>query len=179
MCTARAVPDVGVHAVGQVAHFVSNWSRSVEELKRGCNALLPPDITLLKLEPAPEDFHARHSAHSKTYVYKILNLPLRSPLNRLYSWHVQRELDLQSMNLAAEYLVGTHDFAAFGSPTEGTPSTVRRVLETAWLRDESLGLLCFTIRGTGIPQVHGPINCGHAREGRQRKDQYSPSSQTF
>ena len=96
--------DAGVHAVGQVAHFVSNWSRSVEELKRGCNALLPPDITLLKLEPAPEDFHARHSAHSKTYVYKILNLPLRSPLNRLYSWHVQRELDLQSMNRAAEYL---------------------------------------------------------------------------
>ena len=54
------------------------------------------------------------------------------------------------MNLAAEYLVGTHDFAAFGSPTEGTPSTVRRVLETAWLRDESLGLLCFTISGTGF-----------------------------
>jgi tRNA pseudouridine38-40 synthase len=142
--------DAGVHAVGQVAHFVSNWSRSVEELKRGCNALLPPDITVRKLEPAPEDFHARHSAHSKTYVYKILNLPLRSPLNRLYSWHVQSELDLQLMNRAAEYLVGTHDFAAFGSPTEGTPSTVRRVLETAWLRDQPLGLLCFTIRGTGF-----------------------------
>jgi tRNA pseudouridine38-40 synthase len=142
--------DAGVHAVGQVAHFVSNWSRSVEELKRGCNALLPPDITVRKLESAPEDFHARHSAHSKTYVYKILNLPLRSPLNRLYSWHVQRELDLQSMNRAAEYLVGTHDFAAFGSPTEGTPSTVRRMLETAWLRDEPLGLLRFTIRGTGF-----------------------------
>jgi tRNA pseudouridine38-40 synthase len=142
--------DAGVHAVGQVAHFVSNWSRSIEELKRGCNALLPPDITVRKLESAPEDFHARHSAHSKTYVYKILNLPLRSPLNRLYSWHVQGELDLHAMNRAAEYLVGTHDFAAFGSPTEGTPSTVRRVLETAWIRDEPLGLLCFTICGTGF-----------------------------
>jgi tRNA pseudouridine38-40 synthase len=142
--------DAGVHAVGQVAHFVASWSRSVEELKRGCNALLPPDITICRLEPASEDFHARHSAHSKTYVYKILNLSLRSPLNRLYSWHIRHELDFLSMKEAAEYLVGTHDFAAFGAPTEGTPSTVRRMLEAGWQRDEALGLVCFTIRGTGF-----------------------------
>jgi tRNA pseudouridine38-40 synthase len=142
--------DAGVHAVGQVAHFAANWPRSVEELKRGCNALLPPDITFRKLDSAPEDFHARHSAHSKTYVYKILNLPLRSPLNRLYSWHVRHELDLSSMDRAAEHLIGTHDFAAFGSPTDGTPSTVRRMLEAGWKRDEALELVCFTIRGTGF-----------------------------
>jgi hypothetical protein len=153
-----------------VAHFVSNWSRSVEELKRGCNALLPPDITLRKLEPAPEDFHARHSAHSKTYVYKILNLPLRSPLNRLYSWHVQRELDLQSMSRAAEFLLGTHDFAAFGAPTEGTPSTVRR----GWRQhgtEMNLRLIVLHHSRDRVSSVHGPINCGHARAGRQWKGQ--------
>ncbi len=142
--------DAGVHAVGQVAHFVATWSRSAEDLKRGCNALLPPDITVRRLELVPDEFHARHSAHSKTYVYKILNLSLRSPLNRLYSWHIPYELDVSSMDQAAEYLVGNHDFAAFGSATDGTSSTIRRVLETGWRTDKALGLLCFTIRGTGF-----------------------------
>jgi tRNA pseudouridine38-40 synthase len=142
--------DAGVHAVGQVAHFVANWSHSVEELKKGCNSLLPRDITIRSLEPAPEDFHARFSAHSKTYVYRILNLPLRSPLKRLYSWHVPGRLNLPSMDQASEYLVGTHDFAAFGSPTDGTVSTVRRVLKAVWRSDEAQSLLCFAIQGTGF-----------------------------
>ncbi len=54
------------------------------------------------------------------------------------------------MDQAAEYLVGNHDFAAFGSATDGTSSTIRRVLETGWRTDKTLGLLCFTIRGTGF-----------------------------
>jgi len=142
--------DAGVHASGQVAHFSIPWKHSPADLLRACNALLPPDITVRMLEPAPDDFHARHSAISKTYVYKILNLPLRSPLNRLYSWHIPHDLDLASMDRAAASLVGQHDFAAFGSPTDGTPSTVRCVLETSWHREETQGLLCFTISGTGF-----------------------------
>ncbi len=142
--------DAGVHALGQVAHFSANWSRPVEELKKGCNALLPPDIIVRRLGPVSEDFHARHSAHSKTYLYKILNFPLRSPLSRLYSWHVPYELDLAAMDRASEYLIGTHDFSTFGSLTDGTPSTVRRMMEAGWSRDEALGLICFTICGTGF-----------------------------
>jgi tRNA pseudouridine38-40 synthase len=142
--------DAGVHAVGQVAHFISNWSHPTEELCRACNALLPEDITVRSLEHAAEDFHARHSTHSKTYVYRILNLPLRSPLLRLYSWHIPYPLDSNSMEAAAAHLVGTHDFAAFGAPTEGTPSTVREVLQVAWDRDEVGGVVQFTICATGF-----------------------------
>ena len=58
--------DAGVHALGQVAHFLADWSHSVEELRKGCNALLPADIVLRSLESASHDFHARHSARSKT-----------------------------------------------------------------------------------------------------------------
>jgi len=142
--------DAGVHAVGQVAHFLANWSHPPEELGRACNAMLPQDITVRSLEHAAGDFHARHSARSKTYVYRILNLPLRSPLLRLYSWHVPYPLDLRSMESAAASLAGSHDFAAFGSPTDGTPSTVREVLQARWDKDQVDGLLEFTICGTGF-----------------------------
>ena len=142
--------DAGVHAVGQVAHFLSDWSRSLRELHRGWNALLPDDISVRRLASVPEDFHARHSAHSKTYSYRILNQPLRSPLIRYYCWHVPQVLNLSVMEAASSSLLGVHDFAAFGSPTDGTPSTVREILDARWDRDESEGVLTFTVRGTGF-----------------------------
>jgi tRNA pseudouridine38-40 synthase len=142
--------DAGVHAIGQVAHFSSDWSRSLGELHRGWNALLPDDISVRRLASVPEDFHARHSARSKTYSYRILNQPLRSPLLRYYCWHVPQALKLPSMEAASASLLGVHDFAAFGSPTDGTPSTVREILDVRWNRDESEGILTFSVRGTGF-----------------------------
>ena len=142
--------DAGVHALGQVAHFSADWSHSVEELRKGCNAMLPADIVLKKLESAGDDFHARHSARSKTYWYQIINQPVRSPLKRLYAWHVPHQLELELMNSAASYLIGSHNFAAFGSPTDGTPSTVREVLEARWEMMKSSGSIRFVIRGTGF-----------------------------
>jgi tRNA pseudouridine38-40 synthase len=140
--------DAGVHAIGQTAHFEAPWEKSSRELQRACNALLPKDIVIRRLERAPEAFHARHSAHSKTYKYSILNSYLRSPLMRAYSWHIQQPLDVASMNQAALRLLGSHDFAAFGSPTDGTPSTVRKILDAAVTKQDDM--IRFEITGTGF-----------------------------
>jgi len=142
--------DAGVHAKGQVMHFYAAWSRSPQELERACNALLPGDIAVRGLRAAPETFHARHSARAKTYVYHILNEQPRSPLQRLYALHVPNRLDLEAMREAAAHLEGTHDFATFGSATEGTPSTVRKVLETNWERSATESIVIFSIRGSGF-----------------------------
>lgn len=142
--------DAGVHAVGQVAHFLADWNHSPTDLQRACNALLPPDIAIPSLEPTDNDFHARFSAKSKTYVYTILSHPLRSPLMRLYSWHIPHQLATEDMNRAAEHLKGSHDFSAFGSPTDGTVSTIREILDARWSTRGQEGIMQFTIRGTGF-----------------------------
>jgi len=142
--------DAGVHAVGQVAHFIADWSHPSADLLRACNAVLPQDITVRSVEHAADDFHARHSALSKAYVYRILNVPLRSPLLRLYSWHVPYPLDSGLMQAATTHLVGSHNFAAFGAATDGTPSTVREVLHARWDIDQDDGLIQFTICATGF-----------------------------
>ena len=54
--------DAGVHAKGQTAHFVAQWRHGSEKLQKACNALLPSDIAMRRLEAVSEDFHARHSA---------------------------------------------------------------------------------------------------------------------
>ncbi len=142
--------DSGVHSLGQVAHFSVDWKNKTQDLRRALNALLPPDIATVTLTEAPEDFHSRYWAKNKTYVYHILNQPLRSPLQRLYSWHIPIDLDVKAIRQSVVYLKGEHDFAAFGSATDGTPSTVRMVLDASWEQTTSDNLYRFTIIGTGF-----------------------------
>ena len=126
--------DAGVHATGQVISFSTGWKRSLSELQRALNALLPFDIAILELSELPLDFHARKSALSRRYRYAIFNRPVRSPLSRLYAYHWVGELDLEAMKGALGFLIGVHDFASFGRARAGG-STMRQVLEVDCRRE--------------------------------------------
>jgi tRNA pseudouridine38-40 synthase len=126
--------DAGVHARGQVVHFLSGWKRSLEELHRAFNALLPQDIAVREMTVAAPDFHARYSAVSREYRYTILNQDVRSPLEERYAYHNAQSLDARAMEEALTYLIGTHDFASFGQPTQGD-STVREVMHASCVRE--------------------------------------------
>lgn len=142
--------DAGVHASGQVAHLIACWNHPTQNLKRALNALLPDDICITDISIAVDDFHARHSAVSKTYQYQIVNKDVRSPLRRLYNWEMSQPLDLSKLQEASDLLVGVHDFATFGTPTSGTPSTVREIFEAVWGKTDGDATLTFTIRGSGF-----------------------------
>lgn len=111
--------DAGVHALGQVASFRSERSMAPPEWTKALNAVLPPDIAVRSTEQAANDFHARHSARTKIYRYRILNRRERSAFERTRAWHVRKRLDLNSMQEAAGFLIGRHDFSSFQcSPTD-------------------------------------------------------------
>ncbi len=126
--------DTGVHAEGQVIAFDTEWKHPLPALLRALNAVLPPDVAVREVAPAPPDFHPRYDAISRYYRYTIYNHPVRSPLARRTSFHVAWPLDVEAMQAAAALLVGEHDFAAFGTPPKGE-STVRRVLRAEWRAD--------------------------------------------
>lgn len=109
--------DEGVHALGQVATFdlPDGCSITVEQLKQGMNANLPPDIAALKAEAMPDDFHAMASASGKIYRYLILNRAQRSATALRTHWHVRFELDVNQMRAAAAHFIGTHDYTAFAT----------------------------------------------------------------
>lgn len=110
-CAGRT--DAGVHASAQVAHFDSNANRSPRNWVLGVNSNLPPDISVRWAVPVPDDFHARYSALSRRYRYRVLNRMTRSALWRDRAWWVHRPLDTDPMRAAAERLLGEHDFSAF------------------------------------------------------------------
>lgn len=111
--------DAGVHALGQVVSFKTDKPLSPDEWRRALNATLPEDISARSVELAPDDFHARFSALRKLYVYRILNTPSRSALERTRAWHLYGTLNLDAMREASRHLIGKHDFSSFqGHPTD-------------------------------------------------------------
>ena len=147
--TASGRTDAGVHALNQVAHFRTESQMDIRSFQKALNSLLPPDILIKKIEEVKEGFHARKSARSKTYVYQILNHPLRSPFHRTMAWHISQKLDLGEMKKATSYLVGEHDFSAFRSVGSPTRTATRRVLRAEWKMGKG-GFIRFEIEATGF-----------------------------
>lgn len=114
-CAGRT--DTGVHALEQVVHFDTELERDMFSWVRGVNTFLPPSIAVrwaCEVAADGEDaFHARFSATARTYHYVIYNHPVRSPLLAGKAGWVFRQLRLEPMRIAAQCLLGTHDFSAF------------------------------------------------------------------
>ena len=119
--------DAGVHALGQVASCRIDHPLPPARLSRALNALLPGDIRVLRVEDAPESFHARYCARLKTYRYLVINAEVVSPFERRYVWHVPQRLDIAAMIAAARALEGEQDFAALQGARSAVKTTVRTV----------------------------------------------------
>jgi tRNA pseudouridine38-40 synthase len=138
--------DAGVHAIGQVASF-----RAVSHLKecdflRALNALLPPDIRIMKVARVPWDFQARKSAWSKIYRYRIKTSAILSPFDNRYVFHYPYPLNKEAMRVAATYFEREDDFTAFSSGYY--PYPVRHVYHSAL--EETEEELVFTIEANGF-----------------------------
>lgn len=141
--------DSGVHATGQVIHFDTPLTLPIDRWKLALNVLLPTDIRIVQADYVSEDFHARYSATGKTYVYKWSYSEVHSPFERNFSVHLGRSHpDIEAMKIAANHLIGTHDFTSFCSSKTATTNKVRTVRR---LSLEKKGeYLIMTIEGDGF-----------------------------
>ncbi len=103
--------DSGVHAFGQVANFNVGGEVDAAKLLHSLNSMLPNDVVIRELSEVPEDFHARYSAISRIYSYRI-HLG-RSALNHRYLWELLYDLGLEELKWCAEAIRGEHDFTSF------------------------------------------------------------------
>jgi tRNA pseudouridine38-40 synthase len=169
--------DAGVHALAQVASFTTASAIPAENWLRALNDILPPAIRVLDVTEAAPDFHARKSAHAKTYRYRILRAAICPPFLARYVWHYPYPLDESAMMATAGVIVGEHDFTSFAAvdpervkriaagdsaspgnsesdtstsidlPTHVT-TNVRTVFSSNWTREGDE--LIYTVRGSGF-----------------------------
>lgn len=119
--------DAGVHASYQVLHFDTQVQRSMSAWVRGTNALLPGSIAILWASQIPDEFHARYCAIERCYLYLLLNHPTRPGLYRDNVGWFHQALDLETMQVAAQMLLGEHDFSAFRAAECQAKSPVRNL----------------------------------------------------
>jgi tRNA pseudouridine38-40 synthase len=137
--TVAGRTDAGVHARGQVAHAdvpAVNWTEAAGSVARRLGRILPPEIRVAAIGPAPDGFDARFSAIWRRYSYRVCDdLALADPLRRHDTLWYRRRLDLDKMNAAAMACLGEHDFAAFCRRRAGA-TTIREVFRLEWARTD-------------------------------------------
>ena len=119
--------DSGVHARGQVVNFFSNGSIPIEKIPVAVNSILPPDIVILDAQEVDREFSARHDVVSKIYSYSIYTQKFRDPFLDRFALHVRDSLDLDSMKIALDKLIGIHDFSSFKSASNVEMNPVRKI----------------------------------------------------
>ncbi|MDH3315872.1 MAG: tRNA pseudouridine(38-40) synthase TruA [Gammaproteobacteria bacterium] len=125
ICAGRT--DAGVHALGQIVHFVSQAERPLNAWVFGANSNLPEDVSVNWSRAVPEEFHARFSATARRYRYLILNRATRpATLRGRVSWEY-RPLEVERMQAASGYLLGEHDFSSFRGAGCQSRSPRRRI----------------------------------------------------
>jgi tRNA pseudouridine38-40 synthase len=179
--------DTGVHALGQVASFALRAPIPEANLQRALNRALPPSIRVLSAEHAGDDFHARHCANGKTYEYRIFPRVLPeagqakngqardgqvrdgqqeavcSPMLTPFVWDCPWPLELERMQEAAGWVLGTHDFSSFAASDpdrterlgaepmdaeKAVATNVRRIDASGWRREGPL--LIYRVTGSGF-----------------------------
>ncbi len=125
-CAGRT--DTGVHALEQIIHADINVERTEKSWVLGINSNLPKDISVLWVKTVDNDFHARFSAQARHYRYIIFNRPVRPAiLYKKVTWEF-RTLDIKAMQIASEYLIGTHNFSSYRAVSCQAKSPIRTIL---------------------------------------------------
>ncbi|PYF08040.1 tRNA pseudouridine(38-40) synthase TruA [Ureibacillus chungkukjangi] len=141
--------DARVHATGQVIHFDTSLSIPLDRYEKALNVQLPRDIRVLSVEEVEADFHARYSVSGKRYRYIWNCEAQQSPFRRNYTVETNGvKPDIEKMQAAAQYIVGTHDFSCFCAANTSVVDKVRTVqsLNFSWQGEE----LHMVIEGNGF-----------------------------
>jgi len=120
--------DAGVHALGQVAHLEADTGLEPLKIRYGINDRLPPDICILNVEPAVDNFHSRHDAVARSYIYQISRR--RTAFGKKYVWWIKDHLSHEMMNKAAKHFMGLKDFRNFTDGKQEQGSTKTKIIHS-------------------------------------------------
>ncbi|ACR47907.1 tRNA pseudouridine synthase A [Rickettsia peacockii str. Rustic] len=129
--------DAGVHAVGQVAHFDLSKYLEPHKIITAINYFARPyAVGVWNCELAPNNFHARFSATSRYYIYRIINRPCPSVIDLNRAWWISSPLDVPAMQQAAAYLLGKHDFTSFRASSCQSKSPIKTLTELNIIKED-------------------------------------------
>ncbi len=153
--------DAGVHALEQSAHFdVKNKIQNIEKLIKSLNFFLNKKmISVINIKKKNINFHARHSAKERSYIYLIQNRFSPSIINKDRGWHIRKKLDLKLIKKGSKKLIGTHDFTTFRASNCSAKSPVRKINEIVITKSKNLIKFKFKSKSFLKNQVRSMVGC--------------------
>lgn len=125
--------DSGVHAICQVAHLDVKTILAPEIIRMKLNDLLPYDINILEVEKTNREFHARHDAKSRSYIYQISRR--RTAFGKNFVWWIKDDLDFKKMDSASKLFLGMNNFSSFSDDDPEEKST-KVLIDDIQLKEE-------------------------------------------
>ena len=153
--------DAGVHALEQSAHFdVKNKIQNIDKLVKSLNFFLnEKKISIINIKRKKFNFHARHSAKERSYIYLIQNRLSSSTLNKDREWHIRRKLDINLIKKGSKKLIGTHDFSTFRASNCSAKSPVRTINNIIITKSKNQIKLKFKSKSFLKNQVRSMVGC--------------------
>ena len=148
--------DKGVHAYCQYAHTELNVDITEKKLKRAMNSNLPPDIHVIETKIVDDNFHARYDVLEKTYEY-LINTGEYNPLERNYVFQYNYQLNIDKMQEAIKYFLGTHDFRAFVTDNKEKENCIRTITKAEIEKNNEIIKITFTGNGFLRYQVRNMV----------------------
>ncbi|MBU3073585.1 tRNA pseudouridine(38-40) synthase TruA [Clostridium estertheticum] len=136
--TGSSRTDAGVHAKGYTGNFYTNSKIVIEKFTGAINSKLPRDIVILQSFEVPYEFHSRYNSMGKMYSYTIINRRQAVAVGRDYIYHHKQILDVEAMQIGAQYFMGTHDFSAFKNLGSSAKTSVRTISRLDIVKNEEL-----------------------------------------
>ena len=141
--------DTGVSAFAQVCHFDTEKKIDAKKLEVSLNGLLPADVAALKVEKVGLEFDSRFSAKKKTYQFRFYVSRYELPLLERQAVRINDYADVNKMNEACKFLIGTHDFSSFVAAKSGKTDFVRTIYD-AKIIEIGDGIFAFEVTGNGF-----------------------------
>ena len=153
--------DAGVHAIEQSAHFdvrhkIQNIDKTIKSLNFFLNNKM---ISIIKIKKKNINFHARHSAKQRIYIYLIQNRLSPSTLNKDREWHIRKKLDIKLIKKGSKKLIGTHDFSTFRASNCSAISPVKTINEILISKSKNCIKLKFKSKSFLKNQVRSMVGC--------------------
>ena len=153
--------DAGVHALEQSAHFdVKNKIQNIDKIIKSLNFFLNKKmISIINIKKKNINFHARHSAKERIYLYIIHNRLSPSTVNKEREWHIRKKLDINLIRKGSKKLIGTHDFSTFRASNCSAKSPVRTINEIIVSKSKNHIKLQFKSKSFLKNQVRSMVGC--------------------
>ena len=153
--------DAGVHALEQSAHFdVKNKIQDIDKIIKSLNFFLNKKmISIINIKKKKINFHARHSAKERIYIYLIQNRYSPSTLNKDREWYIRKKLDLNLIKKGSKKLIGMHDFSTFRSSNCNAKNPVRTINEIVIIKSKNRIKLKFKSKSFLKNQVRSMVGC--------------------